>query len=242
MTGIEEPSSTPTSRVITHVIFDLDGLLLNTEIFYTQILMEYAARFGKEFTWELKQQQMGRKEHESAQLAIDYLGLPITAEEYCRHVREELTRLLPTSQFLPGAVKLVSHLHRHGIPLAIATGSDSFTFKKKTMNHGDFLLMFTHWVLSGDDPMVRSGKPAPDIFLVCNDRFKDPPKPENVLVFEDALNGVTAGVAAGMPVVAVPDERANWEDFRHAAVILKSLLDFKPEDFGLPPYDHHSHH
>ena len=86
MTGgaVEKPPRLP----ISHVIFDLDGLLLNTEIFYTQIISEYASRFGKEYTWELKQQMMGRKEHESAKLAIDYMGLPITAEEYVHHVHE----------------------------------------------------------------------------------------------------------------------------------------------------------
>jgi len=239
MPGITEtsPEAVGKPSPVTHVIFDLDGLLLNTEIFYTQILMEYAAKYGKVFTWELKQQQMGRKERESAQIAIDGLGLPITVDEYVRHVREELTRLLPTSQFLPGAVKLVQHLQKHGIPIAIATGSDSFTFKKKTQNHGDFLLLFTHWVLSGDDPMVARGKPAPDIFIVCNGRFASPPAPENVLVFEDALNGVTAAAAAGMQVVAVPDERANLAEFSQATIVLKSLLDFKPEQFGLPGYD-----
>ena len=102
---------------VTHVIFDLDGLLLNTEIFYTQILNEYCLKFGKQFSWEVKQLQMGRKEHEAALVAIEALGLPVSVDEYVQHVREELTRLLPTSQFLPGAVKLVQHLHKYGCTL-----------------------------------------------------------------------------------------------------------------------------
>ncbi|GAU99150.1 hypothetical protein RvY_10191 [Ramazzottius varieornatus] len=227
---------------VTHVIFDLDGLLLNTEIFYTQILEEYCIKYGKAFTWEVKQRQMGRKEREAALVAIETLRLPVTVDEYIKHVRQELTHVLPTCKFLPGAVKLVQHLHRHKIPMAIATGSDTFFFGKKTMNHKDFLLMFQHHVLASDDPEVKVGKPAPDVFLVCARRFPDAPDPKNCLVFEDALNGVQAAVAAGMRVVAVPDERADLKEFKDsgATLILKSLLEFDPSSFQLPPYDSHS--
>lgn len=111
---------------ITHVIFDMDGLLLNTEIFYTEVLQDLCRKHGQEFTWEMKQGMMGRKSHEAARFLIDTLGLLITEEEYCRCVREELERFLPTSQLMPGAQKLVAHLHKHGVPMAIATGTHSF--------------------------------------------------------------------------------------------------------------------
>ena len=59
---------------------------------------------------------------------------------------------------------------------------------------------------------------------------------ENVLVFEDSKNGVAAAIAAKMPVVMVPDPRMDPEEGKKATQLLKSLEDFKPEEFGLPPF------
>lgn len=73
------------------------------------------------------------------------------------------------------------------------------------------------------------------------ERFKDKPdKPSNVLVFEDSANGVRSAVAAGMPVVMIPDLTFMKvpEDVRDKiSVILNSLEEFKPESFGLPPFN-----
>lgn len=96
-------------------------------------------------------------------------------------------------------------------------------------------------VLSGDDPSVKRGKPAPDPFLVTMDRFEQKPeKAENVLVFEDATNGVYAAIAAGMHVVMVPDltyMKIPDELRDKITLILESLENFKPEKVGLPAYD-----
>lgn len=84
--------------------------------------------------------------------------------------------------------------------------------------------------------LILTGKPHPDIFLVAAGRFSDKPKPECCLVFEDAPNGVTAGKAAGMQTIMVPDEHIPREMTSHATLVLKSLEEFKPEEFGLPPF------
>uniref|UniRef100_A0A915PR18 Uncharacterized protein n=1 Tax=Setaria digitata TaxID=48799 RepID=A0A915PR18_9BILA len=114
-------------------------------------------------------------------------------------------------------------------------------FELKTRNHKELLDLVSLRVLSGDDPDVKRGKPAPDPFLVTMNRFEQKPeKAENVLVFEDAANGVRAAVAAGMRVIMVPDLTYMKvpEDLRDKiSAILESLEDFKPESMGLPAYD-----
>nr|KAI8750859.1 pseudouridine-5'-phosphatase-like [Biomphalaria glabrata] len=222
---------------MTHVVFDVDGLILDTERVYTECLEEICGESGHQYTWEIKARQMGMKEHESAKLCIDELNLPLTVEEYLNKLRTKLAQKLPSAQVLPGAEKLIRHLHSHNIPIAVATGADNWGFEKRVSGHKELFSLFSHSVLSSSDPEVKYGKPAPDCFLVCAARFKDTPDPQQVLVFEDAPNGAEAGLAAGMRVVWVPDPRADRSKLGGKVdLVLESLELFKPECFGLPPY------
>ncbi|CAK1545585.1 unnamed protein product [Leptosia nina] len=103
-------------------------------------------------------------------------------------------------------------------------------------DHQEFLNNFHHLTMGSSDPEVKRGKPDPSIFLVCASRFPDKPKPEDCLVFEDAVNGVKAACAANMQVVVVPDPRIEKESLCNATLILNSLEEFQPELFGLPPF------
>merc|ERR1719431_1427964 len=183
----------------THVIFDMDGLLINTEDLYTLALNKFCAKFGKEFTIDIKMLMMGRKTEESAKVLIEALQLPCTADEYKRDLRAHQRECFVEAELLPGAEKLVQHLHSKGIPIAIATGSDKESYDIKVARHRDFMSLFHHVVLSGTHPDVKNGKPAPDVFLIAAKEFdgnqNEPPSPKDCLVFEDAPLGVEAAVA-----------------------------------------------
>ncbi|XP_045123710.1 pseudouridine-5'-phosphatase-like isoform X1 [Portunus trituberculatus] len=226
-----------TPQPVTHVIFDMDGLLLDTERLYTEATQALATPHGKEYTWEVKVGCMGMKGPQAAQHIIDSLGLPLTVPKYLEQIAKHYNNLFPTAKVLPGAERLVRHLHKHNIPIAIASGGAKDSFDLKTTNHRDFVSLFRHVVLASSDPEVTQGKPAPDVFLVCAQRFPDNPDPAKCLVFEDAPNGVQAGVAAGMQVVMVPDPRLSSELTKGATQVLTTLEDFKPESYGLPPFD-----
>eukprot|EP00026_Physarum_polycephalum_P013949 Phypoly_transcript_14410.p1 GENE.Phypoly_transcript_14410~~Phypoly_transcript_14410.p1 ORF type:complete len:227 (+),score=39.75 Phypoly_transcript_14410:216-896(+) len=218
---------------ITHVIFDLDGTLLDTEPINISITQEILASFGKSYELSLKHKMMGKKALDSAQILVEETKLPITPEEYLR-IREPMQWLqFANVAALPGAMELVKHLKFHKIPQAVATSSRMTIYKVKSSNHTWFE-HFDH-VVAGDDPFVKRGKPAPDMFLEVAQRWKLL-SPKQVLVFEDAPSGVEAAVAAGMHVVAVPDKNSDLSLFCQADQILSSLSDFMPEEWHLPPF------
>ena len=219
---------------VTCVIFDMDGLLLNTEPFYTKVSEHIAARYGRVFDWSVKSSMIGKRAEDSARVFTQALGLPMTPAEYLAARQEMLDELFPQAEPMPGAVRLTRHLHRHGVPLAVATSSDRRHFGLKTTRHREWFGIFDCIVI-GDDPGVQRGKPAPDIFLVAAERLGKPPA--ECLVFEDSPVGVEAARAAGMAVIAVPDPHLSHDEFRAADSILSGLTVFDPMVWGLPQYD-----
>jgi HAD superfamily hydrolase (TIGR01509 family) len=220
-------------RKITHVIYDMDGVLLDTESFYTKAATMFAARYGKEFGPELKSRMIGKKSIDSATIFVKSLGLPIAPEEYLKAREELLNHLLPRAQQMPGAERLTLHLKQAQVPQAVATSSDTYHFKLKTTRHASWFAIFDCLIL-GDDPALKRGKPAPDIFLLAAERLGA--APADCLVFEDAPAGVEAACAAGMSTVAVPDRLVDPTWYGDADQVLASLVDFVPEEWGLPPY------
>ncbi|XP_053615768.1 pseudouridine-5'-phosphatase-like [Plodia interpunctella] len=224
-------------KPVTHVLFDLDGLLLDSEVLYTETFSTVCAKYGKNFTWELKSKILGFQGQECADKIITALDLPITRETFMAECQAVNEVLFPKVQLMPGAHKLVEHLYKKGVPIALATSSSKESVDVKMQNHQDFLKYFHHLTMGTSDPEVTKGKPDPAIFLVSASRFPNTPKPEDCLVFEDAVNGVKAACAANMQVVVVPDPRIPPEELTQATLVLKSLEDFEPELFGLPGYD-----
>ena len=212
----------------------MDGLLLDTEPFYTRATQIIAGRYGKVFDWSLKSKTMGRKASDSAQLLVAALELPLTPAEYLEARAEILEQLFPTTEPAAGAVRLTRHLYRHHIPQAIATSSNRRYFELKTSRHKDWFSIFS-CVVIGDDPAVKNGKPAPDIFLLAAQRLNAPPS--HCLVFEDAPVGAQAALAAGMSVVVVPDPDMDHAAYPRAARIIGTLDEFDPAEYGLPARD-----
>ncbi len=220
-------------KKITHVIYDLDGLLLDTEPLYALIVQTIISRYGKVCDRAIQAKLAGRNAWDSAQILVEMLALPITVQEYLQEREEFLDQLLPQAKPLPGAVRLTKHFYHHQIPQGVATSSARRTFNLKTSHHQEWFALFDCLVV-GDDPVLKRGKPAPDIFLLAAQRLGA--SPEQCLVFEDAPAGMTAALAAGMSVIVVPHPSVDEQLYQGAHQIINSLTDFDPELWQLPSF------
>ncbi len=208
----------------------MDGVLLDTERFYTEVTQAIVGRWGKVFDWSIKGNMIGRPARDSARYLVETLNLPITPDEYLREREAMLARLFPESEAMPGARALTAALAARGVPQALATSSGRRLFDLKTQKHGEWFRVFSAVVL-GDDPRVARGKPAPDIFLLAAAELGA--TPATCLVIEDAPAGVAAAHAAGMQVVAVPDPGMARAPLAAAELVVDSLSELAPADLGL---------
>jgi pseudouridine-5'-monophosphatase len=218
---------------VEFALFDVDGLLLDTEIIYTEVTQQIVNRFGKTFDWSIKANMLGRAAIDSARYLVEALDLPIPAEQYLDERNSLLRERFAGSGELPGAQTLVKHLHQHKVPIAVATSSSYELFEIKKTRHGHWFDLFDT-VVSGDHPEVRQAKPAPDIFNVAARNLGA--DPAHTLIFEDAPSGLAAGLAAGMRVIVVPDPNMDRSRYQGAEEMLSSLDQFDPVRYGLPAY------
>lgn len=228
---------TSTLNRVSHVIFDMDGLLLDTEHIYEDACRDILKVFGKDYPHEVRMRVMGTTYQRTAQILVEEFELPIDVNEFLRRYNEILHTRFQSLDLMPGARRLLKHLHTNNVPFALATSSGKESAEIKMNNFPELFDLFNHKVMGSTDPEVKQGKPAPDIFLIAARRFPDQPDPSKCLVFEDAPNGVTAARAAGMQAVMVPDKIVQPEQRREATVILSSLDEFRPELFGLPRFE-----
>jgi pseudouridine-5'-monophosphatase len=190
------------TRPPRYAIFDLDGVLLDTEPLYTEATAQVAARFGKVYDWSVKRDCIGRGTLEAARTIVAALGLPLSPEALVHERDRVLGELVARAPAIRGAEAFTRALAAREVPLAIATSTEAPLFAIKAAAHRDWLAIFRAAVC-GDDPRVARSKPAPDIFLAAAQDLGAPPA--SCLVFEDSPFGVQAARAAGMQVIALPD-------------------------------------
>jgi HAD superfamily hydrolase (TIGR01509 family) len=208
------------SPALQAVVFDLDGLLVNSEDLYEEAGETVLRRRGKTYEAALREQMMGRPVVDAIQLMIDCHSLPDPLEDLmceCREVLETLmaTRLAP----MPGVEALLCDLQAAQVPIAVATsGTAEYAHAVLSKLNLEHCFLF---ILTADD--IRRGKPDPEVYLLAAERLGIPPP--QMMVLEDSANGCRAAVAAGAFTVAVPNRHTRDHNFLGARFIADTLAD-----------------
>ncbi|HEX2703203.1 MAG TPA: HAD family phosphatase, partial [Solirubrobacteraceae bacterium] len=182
------------------VVFDNDGLLLETEGAWTLAEERLFARFGREFTIEDKRAVLGKAGPLAERVLAELLDQPGAGPELFRELQalalEEISR---AARPRPGALELIERLRRDGMPLGLASNSSRDFVDRALATAGVSKTLFVA-TLSGDE--VAHQKPAPDIYLAICEALGS--EPARTAVLEDSPTGVAAALAAGCFVIGVP--------------------------------------
>jgi pseudouridine-5'-monophosphatase len=205
---------------IRAVVFDLDGILANTEDLYEQAGEAVLGRRGKIYDDDLRERIMGRPVVDAIQIMIDSHSLPDTVDDLMGECADVLKHLIETSLApMPGAVPLINDLQAANIPTAVATSATP-EYADNVLTRLDAKQRFRFILTSAD---IRHGKPNPEIYLLSAKRLAI--SPSRMMVLEDSANGCRAAVEAGAFTIAVPNRHTRGHNFSGTRFVADTLND-----------------
>ncbi|MCF4097421.1 HAD family hydrolase [Maritalea mediterranea] len=222
---IVTPLLTDWPHPIKGVVFDMDGLLLDTERLYKQVMLEICAEWGLHMSEEIFISLVGIPGDKSADIYYRHYGRDFDVARFNTLCFERISALCEVVVPLKvGAKLLVEQLSERQVPIAVATSTG------RDMAHGFLeragLKQHFDQIVTRHD--VTHGKPNPEPFLTAAKRLGL--APEQCIAFEDSHNGVRAAHSAGMATIMVPDILLPIDEIaQRCAAIMPSLLHFKTE-------------
>lgn len=211
--------------MIKAVLFDMDGLMFDTEQLNMEAWYTAGAEFGVDFPKDLILKSCGRVSRDTKVLFGEYFG-PSFHYESCRALQQKhMMELVHNGRLKgkPGLRRLLSFLREQGLKTAVATSSSSARAEEYLRIYG--ITAFFDAIVGGD--MIERGKPDPEIYLKAAEAVGV--KPENCLVLEDAPPGLLAASRAGMTPVMIPDLLPPDEHTRAISFrVLPSLAEVPP--------------
>ena len=211
--------------MIRAVVFDLDGVLLDSEHVWDAVREQLVRERGGRWHDRAQRNMMGMSSHEWARYMHDELGVPDTPEEISAGVVRRLERLyrerLPT---VPGAREAVERLAEHW-PLGVASSSNRELIDLAL----ELLGVADAFAATVSSEEVERGKPAPDVYIEAARRLAI--QPSQAAAIEDSHNGILAAKAADLRVLAIPNRRfpPGEDAVAQADVVLSSLAELTAE-------------
>ena len=199
-------------------IFDMDGLLTDTERWYSASWKETAKAFGQEWVPGFDRYVAGTSG--AGMRDVIHTHFPaVDAQAFMDFCIQNAYRLGEENlREMPGATEILRFFHERGVKIAVASSSPDDVIHR----YLDKLDMARYFdaVVSGYE--VPHGKPAPDIFLLAAERIGC--APEDCYVFEDGINGCLAGIAAGCDTIMIPDLFQPTEEVKQGCAGIYSSL------------------
>ena len=220
---IEKGSGVMTGKIDT-VIFDMDGVIFDSETLVLRSWKEVAERHGIENVEATCHECLGTNSVVSKEIFLKHYGQDFSYDEYKAEMAEVFFSHASGGRLAkkPGVEELLKYLKENGFKVGLASSTQEATVRRQISEGG--LLVYFDQIIGGD--MVKRSKPEPDIFLEACRRLGS--KAENCYVIEDSYNGIRAAHAAGMHPIMVPDLKEPTEEMRVLAEkILGSLYEVK---------------
>jgi HAD superfamily hydrolase (TIGR01509 family) len=223
------PSRLQPPAPVRAIVFDLDGVLVDTETWWYEVRVEFAAALGKHWTEADRVAMMGLNARQWRARMRERLGVEISEDEIERAISEAMLARYATNgaPAIEGATEAVRRLSG-GYALAVASSSSPQLIEAALTGLGVRELI----AVTASSDEVGAGKPAPDVFGLAARRLGV--DPAECLAVEDSLNGVLAARAAGMSVVLIPNSAMPpAAGAREAATLcLTSLRELDPRELA----------
>ncbi len=208
------------ARKISAVVFDLDGLMLNTEDVFELAGVELMARRGLVMTDELRHRMMGRRPVEAFTVLKSLTGISDKLEDLMLETKVLFEFIARDRLFaMPGLHEVLELIDDRKLPRGVATSSPR-SYMTHLLEKFE-LLHRMDMTLAAED--VTHGKPHPEIYLKAAEILNV--DPAEMLVLEDSETGTRAAAAAGAFVVSVPSRHTSSGDFSMSRLQIPSLLD-----------------
>ena len=194
------------------ILFDLDGVLIDSEPLHGRAWKETAALFDLDLTYGQLKLLRGRRRVDCANKIVELIPKTIKTDYFLSLHKPISRRLLIKAKAMPGSESLLNRCYKNNIPMALVTSSSSESLQIKTAHH-KWMNLFSTQVL-GDEKLLNEGKPAPDPYLLAAEKLNM--APQNCWAVEDSISGVSSALKAGCFVLFLKDkneEEVNKEFF-----------------------------
>lgn len=211
-------------HVTKAVIFDMDGVIIDSEPLWRKAMIKAFHDFNVPFTENDCRKTTGMRLNEVIKYWQKLYPNEITnSDNLNQKILNYLIELIKAEgKAMPGLLELLEHLKAHKLKIGLSTSSDQILIE--TILDKLEIREYFHAILSAQN--LRYGKPHPEVYLSCAEKLHV--HPMDCLVIEDSINGIIAGKAAQMNVIAIPDpEHINNVKFNIADGIVSHLIEVK---------------